>query len=166
MVASSHCQPVQMVVDPHLRPRQPRAPSSVALCCVSCILSLDRNDRLTNPTTCLGTPTYAMVAMPAVLASFSLLRIATSLRPVFPEFGLRCVSDRLAWPMCLGSWGSPSFGWRTLRCALAPTLAWMARTLDRLVQQGERAPRTREHPSPLRVGTSMLTQCAQGVETA
>ena len=29
-----------------------------------------------------------------------------------------------------------------------------------------RAPRTREHPSPLRVGTSMLTQCTQGVETA
>ena len=43
---------------------------------------------------------------------------------------------------------------------------WGARTLDRLVQQGERAPRTREHPSPLRVGTSMLTQCTQGVETA
>ena len=36
---------------------------------------------------------------------------------------------------------------------------------DRVVQQGERAPRTREHPSPLRVGTSMLTQCAQGVKT-
>ena len=33
---------------------------------------------------------------------------------------------------------------------------------DREVQQGERAPRTREHPSPMRVGTSMLTQCAQG----
>ena len=28
---------------------------------------------LANPRTCLGTPTYAMVAMPAVLASFSLI---------------------------------------------------------------------------------------------
>ena len=29
-----------------------------------------------NPLTCLGTPTYAMVAMPAVLASFSLICVA------------------------------------------------------------------------------------------
>ena len=28
-----------------------------------------------NPLTCLGTPTYAMVAMPAVLASFSLIHV-------------------------------------------------------------------------------------------
>ena len=30
------------------------------------------------------------------------------------------------------------------------------------VQQGERAPRTHEQPSPLRVGTSMLTLCTTG----
>ena len=48
-----------------------------------------RNAFLSNPRTCLGTPTYAMVAMPAVLASFSLICVAwiwpaaciSSLRP-------------------------------------------------------------------------------------
>ena len=33
-----------------------------------------------------------------------------------------------------------------------------------VVQQGELAPRTQEHPSQERVGTSMLTQCTLGFE--
>ena len=35
-----------------------------------------------------------------------------------------------------------------------------------VVQQGELAPRTQEHPSQERVGTSMLTQCTLGFEVA
>ena len=35
-----------------------------------------------------------------------------------------------------------------------------------VVQQGELAPRTQEHPSQERVGTSMLTQCTLGIEVA
>ena len=38
--------------------------------------------------------------------------------------------------------------------------------VDDGVQQGERAPRRPEHSSPLRVGTSMLTQCTLGVLAA
>ena len=33
-----------------------------------------------------------------------------------------------------------------------------------VVQQGEGAPRTLEHPSPMRVGTSMLTLCTPGMK--
>ena len=77
-----------------------------------------RHQRRPSHRTCLGTPTYAMVAMPAVLASFSLLRIATSLRPVFPEFGLRCVSDRLR----IDRWRSH----KGTRSPQSPTLKWVA----------------------------------------
>jgi hypothetical protein len=42
---------------------------------------------------------------------------------------------------------------------------WM-RVKCLVVQQGELAPRTQEHPSQERVGTSMLTQCTLGFEVA
>ena len=53
---------------------------------------------------------------------------------------------------------------RLVGCA---SLGWMA-GVDRIgpfalvVQQGELALRTREHPSPMRVGSSMLTLCTPG----
>ena len=73
-------------------------------------------------------------------------------------YALPFLPDRVvgwAWscllPLCEWAWSASALGCPHLGSA---------------VQQGERAPRTREHPSPLRVGTSMLTQCTQGVETA
>ena len=57
-------------------------------------------------------------------------------------------------PIVLVSWMA-SFT-RCSPCAAGP-IDWGARTLDRLVQQGERAPRTREHPSPERIqGTHLV----------
>jgi hypothetical protein len=46
------------------------------------------------------------------------------------------------------------------------SIARMMRVKCLVVQQGELAPRTQEHPSQERVGTSMLTQCTLGIEVA
>ena len=46
------------------------------------------------------------------------------------------------------------------------SIARMMRVKCLVVQQGELAPRTQEHPSQERVGTSMLTQCTLGFDVA